>query len=83
MNIADELKKIILGLGIEESIVNEINPAWPLAGHVLDSLSYTDFVVAAEDYFGIRILDRYRLRLISLTDFSEYISQQLREKSSS
>ena len=80
MNVAEELKQVILGLGIEDSVVNTINPLWPLAGHVLDSLAYTDFVVAAEEHFGVRILDRYRLRLISLTDFTEYITDELSKK---
>lgn len=81
MNVADELKKVILGLGIEESVIRSLNPAWPLAGHVLDSLAYTDFIVAAEERFGVEILDKYRLRLISLTDFSQYITEKMAEKS--
>jgi acyl carrier protein len=80
MNVADELKKVIVNLGIEESIVDSINPGWPLAGHVLDSLTYADFVVATEEHFGVRILDRYRLRLISLNDFTEYVTEKLSEK---
>jgi len=77
MNVADELKKLIRGLGVEESVINTMHPEWPLAGHVLDSLAYSDFIAAAEDYFGVRILDKYRLRLISLNDFTDHITQKL------
>ena len=77
MNVADELKKLIGGLGVEEDVVNSMHPEWPLAGHVLDSLAYSDFVAAVEDYFGVRILDKYRLRLISLNDFTDHITQKL------
>ena len=80
MNVADELKKVMLDLGVGEKMVNSINPGWPLAGHVLDSLAYADFVVAAEERFGVKILDRYRLRLISLNDFTEYLTEKLGEK---
>jgi hypothetical protein len=40
-------------------------------------LAYSDFIAAAEDYFGVRILDKYRLRLISLNDFTDHITQKL------
>ena len=83
MNVTDELKKMILSLGVEENIVDSINPDWPLAGHVLDSLAYADFVAATEERFDVRILDRYRLRLVSLNDFTEYITEKLSEKSAS
>lgn len=77
MNVAEELKGIIRGLGIGEDVVQSINPGWPLAGHVLDSLSYSDFVAAAEEHFGVSIHDRYRLRLVSLNDFVSYITEHL------
>lgn len=77
MNVAEELKGIIRGLGVEEGVVAAINPGWPLAGHVLDSLSYSDFVAAAEERFGVSIHDRYRLRLVSLNDFTGYITDKL------
>jgi len=80
MDVAGELKKVILGLGVERSVVDSINPGWPLAGHVLDSLAYGEFVAAAEERFGVKIVDRYRLRLISLNDFTGYVTERLNEK---
>ncbi len=80
MDVADELKKVIVSLGVEKSVVDSINPGWPLAGHVLDSLAYGEFVAAAEERFGVKIVDRYRLRLISLNDFTDYVTERLNEK---
>ncbi|NVN89030.1 MAG: hypothetical protein HXX11_00380 [Desulfuromonadales bacterium] len=54
-----------------------MNPEWQLAGHVLDSVTYADFVAVSEDYFGIDILDKYWLRLVSRNDHTEYITQTL------
>jgi acyl carrier protein len=74
MDIINELKELMLKVGIRESIVNEVDPAQPLAGRVMDSLAYTTFLVAVEESYRVKIVDRYALKLKSLNDFMNFIN---------
>jgi acyl carrier protein len=74
MTIINELKELMLEIGIEESMVKEIGPAQTLAGDVIDSADYPAFIVAIEERYGIRISDRYALKLRSLGDFKNFIN---------
>ncbi len=80
MDVIEELKKLILSIGIDSQVVDTINPKWPLAGHVLDSLAYTAFVEAVESRFGFTMLDRYSLRVTSLNEFAGLVTDLLREQ---
>ena len=80
MDVIEELKKVILSIGIDRQIVDTINPDWPLSGHVLDSLAYTEFVEAVENHFGFRMLDRYSLRVTSLNEFAGLVTDVLQEQ---
>ncbi len=80
MDVTEELKKVILSIGIDRQVVDTINPEWPLVGHVLDSLAYTDFVEAVESRFGFRMLDRYSLRVTSLNEFAGLVTDVLGEQ---
>jgi acyl carrier protein len=73
MPVINELKEMMLDIGIEERIVNGVDPEEILAGHVMDSVHYTAFIVAIEERFKIRVSDRYALKLRTLNDFSGYI----------
>jgi acyl carrier protein len=73
-NVINELKELMLNIGVKESIVNEIDPTMPLAGLVMDSLAYSAFLVAVEERYGIKIVDRYALKLKSLNDFMNFIN---------
>jgi acyl carrier protein len=73
MSAIDELKELMLDIGIEEPIVKDVGPEQILAGHVMDSVHYTAFIVAIEERFNIRVTDRYALKLRTLNDFSGYI----------
>ncbi len=75
MKVINELKELMLRIGIDGSIVSEIDPELPLAGHVIDSVDYPSFVVAVEERYGIKIADRYSLKLRSLNDFKNFITQ--------
>ncbi len=81
MDVAAELKNLMLKLGADKGVVDTINPEWPLAGHVLDSLAYTEFVAAIEERFGIRMLDRYSMRVTSLNEFTGLVTELLLEQS--
>ena len=76
MTMISELKELMLKTGIKESVVNEVNPTMPLAGRVMDSLAYSAFLVAVEERYGIKILDRYALKIKSLDDFMDFIKTQ-------
>jgi acyl carrier protein len=41
----------------------------------MDSVDYPAFLAAVEERFGVRIEDRYALKLKSLNDFMNYISE--------
>jgi len=76
MPVINELKELMLDIGIEEPIVNGVGPEQILAGHVMDSVHYTAFIVAIEERFKIRVSDRYALKLRTLNDFSSYIKPE-------
>ncbi len=71
----NELKELMRGIGIEDRIVNETGPDQRLAGHVMKSADYPAFIVAVEEHYGVRIPDRYSLKLRSLNDFVNFIKQ--------
>jgi acyl carrier protein len=70
----NELKELMLNIGVEERIVNEVGPDQTLAGRVMDSVDYTAFIVAIEERYGVKVTDRYALKLRTLNDFKNYIN---------
>ena len=74
MATIEELKVLMLKIGIEESIVGEVNPAQPIGGRVMDSADYPAFLVAVEERYGVTIDDRYALKLKSLNDFMNFVN---------
>jgi acyl carrier protein len=76
MDLIDEMKEILLKIGVEESVVKELSPYLPLAGHVLDSMGYTEFAVAVEECFGVKILDPEAAFIKSLSDLKKEILAQ-------
>lgn len=74
MATIEELKEVMLKIGIEQSVVKEVGPAQPIAGRVMDSGDYPAFLVALEERYGVAIEDRYALRLKSLSDFVNFIN---------
>jgi len=73
MDIIAELKKILLSLDVEESVVDDLNPHRPLAGHILDSAGYIAFTVAMEERFGIKIEDQGSTYVRCLNDFRDIV----------
>lgn len=76
MDLLDEMKEIMLKVGVEESVVKELSPYLPLAGHVLDSMAYTEFVVAVEERYGVKILDPEKAFIKSLSDIKKEILEK-------
>ena len=73
MATIEELKGLMLKVGIKENVVNEVQPAQAICGRVMDSADYPAFLVAVEERYGVAIEDRYALKLKSLNDFVNYI----------
>ncbi len=73
MTIINELKDLMLKIGIDDDIVREVGPDQAIAGHVMDSADYPAFIVAVEERYGVKIADRYSLKLRSLNDFKNFI----------
>ncbi len=74
MATIEELKGLMLKIGIKESIVKDITPAQAICGRVMDSADYPAFLVAVEERYGVQIEDRYALKLKSLNDFVKFIN---------
>lgn len=74
MATVEELKELMLKIGIRDTIVSELKPSQPIAGRAMDSADYPAFIVAVEERFGVDIDDRYALRLKSMKDFVEFIN---------
>jgi acyl carrier protein len=74
MSVINELKGLMLNIGVEERVVNDVGPDQVLAKHVLDSIDYTAFILAIEERYGIKVTDRYALKLRTLNDFINYIN---------
>ncbi len=75
MKVINELKELMLEIGIDGGIVSEIDPDQPLAGHVIESADYPSFIVAVEERYRLKISDRYSLKLRSLNDFKDFITR--------
>jgi len=77
MTNTDELKTIMLNIGLDSDLVASIKPAEPLALQGLDSFDYPAFASAVEEKFSKQISDRDVLRLKTLNDFVAYINGEL------
>lgn len=73
----EELKTIMLSIGLDSDLVNAIKPTEPLALQGLDSFDFPAFAAAVEEKYGKQISDRDVLRLKTLNDFAAYINGKL------
>ncbi len=74
MATIEELKGLMLKVGIKKEIVNDVQPAQAICGRVMDSADYPAFLVAVEERYGVSIEDRYALKMKSLNDFINFIN---------
>ncbi len=75
MATIEEIKELMLKIGIKEEIVKEVKPAQAICGRIMDSADYPAFLVALEERYGVTIEDRYALKLKSLNDFIRLINE--------
>lgn len=73
----EELKEVMMKIGIDGGIVSGVGPTQPIAGRVMDSADYPAFLVAVEERYGVTIDDRYALKLKSLNDFANFINSAI------
>lgn len=73
MDIIQELRKLLIRVGINEADATEYNQYWPLAGRIMDSVEYSEYLVAVEERFGITFEQQGEFFVRSLNDFKEAI----------
>jgi acyl carrier protein len=71
----NELKGLMLEIGVEQKIVNGLDPMAALSLQGVDSVDCPAFAAALEDRYGINITDEAALKLKTLNDFEKYINQ--------
>jgi acyl carrier protein len=69
----NELKELMLSIGMDNNLVLGIDPGKLLAQQGVDSLDCPAFAVAVEKRYGVKISDADSLRLKTLNDFEKFI----------
>ncbi len=70
----DELKGLMLSVGMDEALVQGIDAARPLTQQGMDSVDYPAFALALEERYGRTISDADSLRLKTLDDFLAFVN---------
>jgi acyl carrier protein len=73
MTLIDELKQLMLEVGVEPAVVEQLDPSRQLSRQGVDSLDGPAFIMAVEQRYGIAISDTDALRLKTLEDFADRI----------
>jgi len=74
MATINELKELMLSIGMDRDIVAGVDPAAALSLQGVDSVDCPAFAVAVEERFGVKVSDSDSLKLKTLNDFAKYIS---------
>jgi len=74
MATINELKGLMLEIGIEEKTVNALDPAKAIALQGVDSVDCPAFAAALEERFGVKIADEDALKLKTLNDYEKFIN---------
>ena len=69
-----ELKELMLAIGIDHDLVEDIDPDKLMTQQGFDSLDYPAFAMAVEKQCGVKISDADSLRLKTLNDFVKYLN---------
>ena len=72
----NELKELLLGIGVEAEVVNTVTSTAALSQYNFDSLDWPAFIVAVENRYGVKISDGDSLRLKTLNDFIQVIEAE-------
>jgi acyl carrier protein len=74
MATINELKELMLNIGINRDIVAGVDPGEALSLQGVDSVDCPAFAVAVEERYGVKLSDADSLKLKTLNDFAQYIS---------
>jgi acyl carrier protein len=74
MATINELKELMLDIGMDRDIVADVDPAEALSLQGVDSVDCPAFAVAVEEKFGVKLSDADSLKLKTLNDFEKYIT---------
>jgi len=69
-----ELQELMLTIGMDNNLVQSLDPATPLGQQGVDSLDCPAFAMAVEKRYGVKISDTDSLRLKTLNDFEKHIN---------
>ncbi len=71
----EEMKELMLQIGMSKELVTGIDPAIPLAGQGVDSVDCPAFAVALEKKYNVTISDTDSLQLKTINDFVAFVNQ--------
>jgi acyl carrier protein len=74
MATINELKELMLKIGMDVDLVASLDPAEALSLQGVDSVDCPAFAVAVEERYGVKLSDADSLKLKTLNDFAQYIS---------
>jgi acyl carrier protein len=71
----ENMKELMLQIGMDRELVAGIDPAAPLAGQGVDSVDGPAFAVALEGKYKITISDSDSMQLRSINDFITFVNR--------
>lgn len=71
----EDLKELMLDIGIDRATVDSLDPDSPLATQGVDSVDCPAFAVALEGKYNVTITDSDSLRLKTLNDFIAFVER--------
>ena len=75
MDIIEQLRELLIKVGVNEADATTYNFRWPLAGKIMDSMEYSEFMAAVEDRFDVVFDKQGDFFVRSLNDFKELIEE--------
>lgn len=70
----DELKELMLEIGMEKALVDALDATQPLAKQGVDSVDCPSFALAVEAKYGVKLSDSDSMRLKSINDFVAFVN---------
>ena len=70
----EELKDLMLGIGMEKELVEGLNAATPLTTQGVDSVDCPAFAVALEGKYGVKFSDADATRIKTINDFVAFVN---------
>ncbi len=70
-----EMKELMLQIGMDKELVAGLDPAVPLAGQGVDSVDCPAFAVALEGKYKVTISDSDSMQLRTINDFIAFVER--------